>query len=296
MKNNHQRTIFEALKWASSLLTEVGRDQNASEILLMHVLGLSRSELLARFHDPLPEEQDRLFSDFVKQHELGVPVQHLIGFEYFYGRPFEVNKHVLIPRPETEEVVLCALNMLNDVFPHDQQLSVVDVGTGSGAIAITLALENKFLNVTATDISLDALEVAKRNQQALGADVHFLHGDLLEPVIAQGIKVDLFISNPPYIAVEEMDNLSDVVTKHEPENALTDGRDGLWFYQRLTRDLHKVLNKQAVVVFEIGHTQARDVQALLVQAFPSADVSIVQDINGKDRAVCAHIQMESPAK
>lgn len=117
-----------------------------------------------------------------------------------------------------------------------------------------------------------------------------LHGDLLEPVIAQGIKVDVFISNPPYIAAEEMDSLSEVVTKHEPVNALTDGRDGLWFYQRLVHDLPSVLSDQAVVVFEIGHTQGQDVTALLEQAFPKVDVCIVKDINGKDRAVCAHIQ------
>ncbi|MFS0654072.1 peptide chain release factor N(5)-glutamine methyltransferase [Bacillus sp. 179-C3.3 HS] len=290
MKNN-QRTMFEALKWASSLLMDVGRDQNAAELLLMHVLGLSRSELLARFHDPLLEKKDQLFSELVEQHRLGVPVQHLTGVEFFYGRPFEVNEHVLIPRPETEEVVLAALHMLHDIFPHDQQLTAVDVGTGSGAIAITLALEKETLSVTATDISLDALEVAKRNQQALGANhVQFLHGDLLEPVIAQGLKVDLFISNPPYISLEEMDSLSEVVTKHEPVNALTDGRDGLWFYQRLVRDLHQVLNDQAVVVFEIGHTQAQQVKALLTQSFPSSDVCIVKDINGKDRAVCAHIR------
>lgn len=287
---NNQRTIFEALKWASSLLTEAGRDQNAAELLLMHVLGWSRSELLARFHDALPEEQDQLFSKYVTQHKAGVPVQHLTGVEFFYGRPFEVNKHVLIPRPETEEVVLAALNLVGDVFPPDQPLKAVDVGTGSGAIAITLALEKKSLSVTATDISQEALAVAKRNQQALGADVHFLHGDLLEPVIAQGIKVDVFISNPPYIAAEEMDSLSEVVTKHEPVNALTDGRDGLWFYKRLVRDLHSVLSEQAVVVFEIGHTQGQDVTALLVQAFPKAHVYTVKDINGKDRAVCAHIQ------
>ncbi|MFP7341426.1 peptide chain release factor N(5)-glutamine methyltransferase [Bacillus safensis] len=287
---NKERTIFEALKWASSLLTEAGRDQNAAELLLMHVLGWSRSELLARFHDALLEEQDQLFSKFVTQHKAGVPVQHLTGVEFFYGRPFEVNKHVLIPRPETEEVVLAALNLVGDVFPPDQPLKAVDVGTGSGAIAITLALEKKSLSVTATDISQEALAVAKRNQQALGADVHFLHGDLLEPVIAQGIKVDVFISNPPYIAAEEMDSLSEVVTKHEPVNALTDGRDGLWFYQRLVHDLPSVLSDQAVVVFEIGHTQGQDVTALLEQAFPKADVCIVKDINGKDRAVCAHIQ------
>ncbi|MER3124091.1 peptide chain release factor N(5)-glutamine methyltransferase [Bacillus pumilus] len=288
--HNNQRTIFEALKWASSLLTEAGRDQNAAEILLMHVMDLSRSELLARFHDLLPEEQDRLFSEFVTQHKKGVPVQHLTGVEFFYGRPFEVNKQVLIPRPETEEVVLAALNLVDDVFPHDQLLKAVDVGTGSGAIAITLALEKESLSVTATDISHDALAVAKRNQQALGADVHFLQGDLLEPMIAQGIKVDLFISNPPYIAVEEMNSLSEVVTKHEPVNALTDGRDGLWFYKRLIGDLHIVLHEQAVVVFEIGHTQGQDVKTLLLQAFPGADVRIVKDINRKDRAVCAHIQ------
>lgn len=144
---NKERTIFEALKWASSLLTEAGRDQNAAELLLMHVLGWSRSELLARFHDSLPEEQDHLFSKFVTQHKAGVPIQHLTGVEFFYGRPFEVNKHVLIPRPETEEVVLAALHLVGDVFPPDQPLKAVDVGTGSGAIAITLALEkNHYLS------------------------------------------------------------------------------------------------------------------------------------------------------
>ncbi|MGE6630359.1 peptide chain release factor N(5)-glutamine methyltransferase [Bacillus sp. NPDC077027] len=296
MHSLKQRTIFEALKWASSLLTAVGRDQNAAEILLMHVLEKSRSELLVSFHDDMPSERDRYFFELVKQHEKGIPVQHLTGSEMFYGRSFEVNEHVLIPRPETEEVVLAALEMLEKVFPNDQELSAVDVGTGSGAIAITLALEKKGMSVTASDISKEALEVAKRNNQTLSANVQFLQGDLLDPIVSHKLKVDLFISNPPYIAQEEMEGLSTVVTKYEPTHALTDGRDGLWFYKRMTKDLYRVLKDEAIVVFEIGHTQAQDVQTLLLQAFPSTDVQIVKDINGKDRAVCAHIQTKSPAK
>ncbi|SPU05858.1 glutamine methylase [Bacillus licheniformis] len=210
------KTIFEALRWASSYLTEAGRDRNAAEILLTDQLNIDRSKLLASFHDVISESDFARFKKSVELHHQGVPVQYITGKESFYGRKFSVNEHVLIPRPETEEVVEAVLSEAERVFHGTDRLKAVDVGTGSGAIAVTLALESPRFSVTATDISEQALSTARHNADRLGAKVDFLCGDLLEPLIARQKKADVIVSNPPYISEEDMRTLSDVVRLHEP--------------------------------------------------------------------------------
>lgn len=281
--------IYEALNWASSFLKEHNREEFAGELLLRHLSGLSRTSMLAMMRDELAGEVWTEFRAAVQKHADGEPIQYIIGSEEFYGRRFEVNEHVLIPRPETEELVYGTLKRLDKLFPAIDQVELVDVGTGSGAISVTLKLEKPGLQVTAIDLSEDALGVARKNASQLGAEIEFIHGDLLQPLISQGKKVDAVISNPPYIPIADQEWMSDIVTEHEPHMALFAGEDGLDLYRRFMDELPLVLKEKALVGFEIGAGQGDAVAALLKNTFPKANVEIVFDINGKDRMVFAEI-------
>lgn len=258
-------------------------------LLLLYDTGMERSKLLASLQEPIGEDELYRFKRHVEMHKEGVPVQYIIGKEFFYGREFMVNDDVLIPRPETEEVVFHLLEKYRSVFSEDGKLEVVDVGTGSGAIAVTLALENQSFSVSAVDISKEALQVASANAEKLGANVRFYQGDLLEPFIKAGKKADIIVSNPPYISEEEMADLSEIVRFHEPLHALTDGGDGLKFYKRFMEDIPLVMKDKVFVVFEIGWKQGAAVKDLILKAFKGAEVEVLKDINGKDRTICALI-------
>ncbi|MCP8967939.1 peptide chain release factor N(5)-glutamine methyltransferase [Ectobacillus ponti] len=278
--------IFEALKWASSFLLAHGRDENAGELLLCHVLGTNRTGMLMNLREELPAEQQEEFQKLVQQHGEGIPVQYLIGYEWFYGRRFTVNQEVLIPRPETEELIVGVLERIEKKWGK-QALRVADIGTGSGAIAITLALENPNLQVATVDIAPESLEVARQNAEELGARVTFYHGDLLSPFLQSGRKLDVVVSNPPYIPHEEWLGLSEVVKEHEPVRALVGGEDGLDFYRRFMVELPQVLSHSFLVAFEVGAGQGADVKGMLEATFPDAQAEVVYDINGKDRMVFA---------
>jgi release factor glutamine methyltransferase len=277
--------IFEALKWASSFLRENDRDENAGELLLRYYTGMDRSKLLANLREELLPQVESAFKEAVLLHGEGRPIQYIMGFEEFYGRTFKVNEHVLIPRPETEELVLGALERMNRLFDQDRELDVVDIGTGSGAIAISLKLERPHLKVTATDISIDALNLARNNAKELLASIEFVVGDTLLPFINQGEKFDVVISNPPYIPLSDQQEMSVVVTEHEPHQALFAGDDGLDVYRRFAHQLPHVLKEKALVGFEVGAGQSEKVCALMQGAFPAAKVETAYDINGKDRMV-----------
>jgi release factor glutamine methyltransferase len=281
--------IFEALNWASSFLKEQNREEFAGELLLRHYSGLSRTSMLMMMLDELEGEVWTEFQAAVKRHAAGEPIQYIIGSEEFYSRRFHVNEHVLIPRPETEELVYGTLQRLEKLFPERRQIDLVDVGTGSGAISVTLKLEKPALKVTATDLSVDALEMARKNASELGAEIEFIQGDLLQPLILQGKKVDVVISNPPYIPVADQDWMSDIVTDHEPHMALFAGEDGLDLYRRFMDELPLVLKEKALVGFEIGAGQGEAVRGLLEKSFHHARVEVVFDINGKDRMVFAEM-------
>lgn len=283
------KKLYEALNWASSFLKEKQRDENIGEILLRHFTGMSRSKLLAELREDLDPEVWTRFEEAVRQHEQGVPVQYIIGSEEFYGRQFQVNPAVLIPRPETEELVYGTLKRLYSMFGNETEPELADIGTGSGAISITLKLENPRLQVTATDLSEQALATAKDNAVRLGAEINFIQGDLLQPFIDAGKKLDVVISNPPYIPVSDQSWMSEVVTDHEPHLALFAGEDGLDLYRRFMDELPLVLKEKALVGFEIGAGQGEAVSGLLQQTFPQAKVEVVFDINGKDRMVYAEI-------
>ncbi|PEE41101.1 peptide chain release factor N(5)-glutamine methyltransferase [Bacillus pseudomycoides] len=281
--------VYEALKWASSFLQENGRDENAGEIVLCHVLKTNRTGLMMNMREEMSEEQQKTFTSFIHKHVGGIPIQYMMGYEMFYGRSFFVNEEVLIPRPETEELIVGVLDRIQRMFGK-QELHIADIGTGSGAISITLALENQNLHMYTVDIAQESIEVAKGNAKALGANVTFYHGDLLSPIYETGQKLDVVVSNPPYIPEEDWRCLSPVVKEHEPKRALVGGEDGLDFYRRFMEELPNVLQRKAIVAFEVGIGQGEDVKRLLQQTFPHAHVEVVFDINGKDRMVFAEME------
>lgn len=285
----NNKTIFEALSWASSFLVAHGRDENAARLLMQHILQINYSGLMMRMHDEILPAHLEQFKDYVEQHAKGRPVQYITGVEEFYGRQFEVNESVLIPRPETEELIVGAIERMNKIFGHNAKVKIADIGTGSGAIAVTMKGEWPNAEVTATDISNDALLTAKKNAEKLGATIDFRMGNLTEPIANE--KWDVILSNPPYIAFDEAKEMSEVVLEHEPHTALFAEENGLILYRKLAEQLPALLNKPALIGVEIGYTQGEAVENFFKSSFPQAKIEIVKDINKKNRLVFCEIHV-----
>ncbi|MBF0842920.1 peptide chain release factor N(5)-glutamine methyltransferase [Staphylococcus lentus] len=270
-----------------TLLTETykalsarGLETSRADWLLEDISGLSRTQILLKQQEPVPDNILKKFLTYRERMYLGEPVQYIVGFAEFYGRKFIVNNDVLIPRPETEELVLQTLNTINQ---HEQ--TVCDIGTGTGAIAISLKKERTNLNVIATDISDDALKVAKENARLNQAEIEFLQGDALKPLINYGIKVDVLLSNPPYISYEEKVEMSETVLEYEPHLALFTQNNGLAIYKRILNDLDKVMKKDGLVIFEIGHLQDEILKSYIHEHYKVKNLAIIKDINQKNRMI-----------
>lgn len=229
--------------------------------------------------EALPELEKR-FEEGVKRILNDEPMNYVLGYSYFYGYKFSVNKDVLIPRPETEELVCLILKKYDEYF-KGKKINLCDVGTGSGAIAISLKKEEDNLNVYASDISEEALKVAKQNAESLGVDIKFYAGSMLEPYIENNIKVDILVSNPPYIKQDEV--LENSVKDYEPHVALFGGDDGLKFYRIIFENAHKIVNENGMLFFEIGYDQKENLTALAQSYFKGAHIEVLKDINNKDR-------------
>ncbi len=279
--------IYEALSRASSFLIENKREEPVARLLLQHVLNKTHAQLLADIREPMSETEYKHYWSLIEEHVKGKPVQYITGYEEFYGRNFEVNEHVLIPRPETEELVYETINRVKSLFSNKTDVHVADIGTGSGVIGISIKLEQPSFHVTVTDLSQDALDMATRNAESLGAEVHFKQGDLSKPIAHQ--KWDVVLSNPPYIAFEEAENLADSVYEYEPHSALFAEEQGLYLYKRLSEELPSLMNKPGLIGLEIGHEQGPTVQGFFQLTFPKAKVDIVKDINGKNRMIFCEI-------
>jgi len=280
--------VMEALQWASSFLVDNGREETAARIVMQHILDTSYSEVMLHLQDALTAEQQEKFKELIEEHASGRPVQYCVGSEEFYGRSFIVDESVLIPRPETEELVLGTINRMNKIF-ENQNLKLADIGTGSGAIALSMKLECPELTVVATDLSEAALSTARKNAQRLAADIDFRLGDLTKPL--SGEKFDIVLSNPPYIAFDEAKEMSNTVLEHEPHSALFAEEDGLILYRKLAEQLPPLMNKPALIGLEIGYTQGEQVAQFFKNSFPQATVSIEKDINGKPRMIFCEIHV-----
>ncbi len=282
-------TIREALLWASSFLHESGcKDPRfEAELLIRHVLGLDRTQFLASLPDPVAEEAVRRLAALVERRAAQEPIQYVLGTQAFYGRDFAVEPGVLIPRPETEILVEQVLDAADRIWESGTPLAVADIGTGSGAIAVTLACERSHWRVTTVDLSEQAIAIAKRNADQLGVGqrVRFLQGDLVGPFLASGERVDILVSNPPYIPHEDVKRLDREVRDFEPWLALDGGEDGLACYRRLCVNLPSILQPRALVAFEVGIHQAGVVADLLRASQTVDEVVVIPDLAGIERVV-----------
>lgn len=207
----------------------------------------------------------------------GEPVQYIVGNVNFYGNIIDVDKNVLIPRFETEELVDKLIKYINKYFDH--KIDIVDLGTGSGCIAIAL---KKILNtnIDAVDISEDALKVAKNNAFNNNTIINFYQGNMLEPL---NKKYDIIVSNPPYIAYDE--EIMDIVKNNEPHLALYADNNGLYYYEEILKNARKYLNEKSIIAFEIGYKQGMSIYDIAKKYFPNSKIKIEKDLQEKDRFV-----------
>jgi release factor glutamine methyltransferase len=301
-------TIMEALQWANNKLRKASVDAPMldAEILLAFALDTPKTWLFAHFADKLKTHHEEKFLELVAQRENRVPVAYLVGKKAFYGRDFVVDRHVLVPRPETETMVELALKRIER--KDLERTLIVDLGTGSGAIAVTLAAQCK-MPVIAVDIDEAALEVAKKNAAALVPEtaVDFQVGNLAEPIIrifetirgqtnvqtscVYPFKTLLLTANLPYLSEVRMENLQPEV-RHEPELALRAGVDGLdayWKLFRQLRDHRNILPRELIALIEIDPEQRIDAEKLIWHNFPAAKLSTHQDLHGDDRVLEAQM-------
>ena len=226
-------------------------------------------EYIKKYGDP------NCFEESLKRLQNGEPVQYIVGNVDFYGYPFLVNPNVLIPRFETEELVEKTIRRCKEKFAKPV---IVDIGTGSGCIAITLKKELVNSEVDAVDISRGALEVAKKNAEMNRVKINFLEGNLLEPLSK---KYDVLISNPPYIDPEE--EIMEIVSKNEPSLALYAEHHGLFCYEEILKQANQYMKDSCLLAFEIGATQGEILKRLAHEYFPTAMIKVEKDLQGRDR-------------
>ncbi|MBN2391765.1 MAG: peptide chain release factor N(5)-glutamine methyltransferase [Anaerolineae bacterium] len=273
-------TIASTLRWASSLLAaHMDRPQVEAELLLTHFLDQPRTYLYAHPEALLTSEQATTYAQWVERRAAGEPLPYITGQIEFFGLMFAVTYNVLIPRPETETLVEVALDWLK----AHPAATAVDVGTGSGCIAVALAAHVPALHLFATDISRAALDVARANAERhnVAGRITFIEGDLLAPLSE---PVDLVVSNPPYVAECEWDALP-LSVRQEPRMALLSGVEGLDAVRCLVQQACTRLAPGGLMVVEIGERQGEAARALAQAAFPKANVSILPDLVEKDRVL-----------
>jgi release factor glutamine methyltransferase len=239
-------TTIDLIKWGEDYFVSKGISNAKLEVewFLCHILNYQRIDLYVQFEQPLMKDELAQFKEMVRRRIEGEPFQHILGKADFYGRDFIVNKHVLIPRAETEIII----ELLKK---RDAVESILEIGTGSGCIAITMSLENLTTSIIATDVSKEALNVAKENTQKFGVEnIGFKIHDFLNTDINS--TFDVVISNPPYIGSDEMDGLQKEVHDYDPKIALTDNDDGLSFYRRFAELGTSLLNENGYMLLEFG--------------------------------------------
>ncbi|MFN8449710.1 MAG: peptide chain release factor N(5)-glutamine methyltransferase [Anaerolineae bacterium] len=275
MPVEHNPTIYDTLLAARQRI-----DPLDAHVLLGEVLGVDRAYLLAHPEAPLTPEQAERFVGLVARCADGEPVAYLLGRRAFYDRDFLVTPDVLIPRPETELLLEQAL-----AWAGDRAIAAADVGTGSGALAVTLAANRPQARVYATDISPAALAVARKNAERSSVGVTFYEGDLLAPLIEHSIRLDLIMANLPYIASDELASLA--VSRHEPRLALDGGADGLDLIRRLLAQIPGAINPGALVLLEIGAGQGAAALALVRETLRPQRAELILDYAGLDRIIRA---------
>ena len=256
--------LKEALDNAIEYLTsrDVGSPRMNAEMLLMFVVGCDRAHIYAHPERELTGDEESRYTEVINERARGVPAQYIVGHQEFWGLDFIVSPSVLIPRPETEHLIETVLE-LSKTYTSQNTLKMIDVGTGSGAIALTLAKEFSRAEIHACDISAEALEIAKANAARLGFDsVQFHQSDVLGNVVRDA-TFDFVVSNPPYVALSEEDKVQDVVKKFEPRVAVFAGEHGLDVIRRLIPQAFEALRPGGWLLMEVGYSMSESVMVLL---------------------------------
>lgn len=269
----------QAITKACLLLRRQGKEESLARFLLMYMLDENPQLFSNSLSEQLSKEkEDKYFSLIEKHIKEDVPLSHLVGFEYFYDRKFKVTKDVLSPRMETEELIY---KVVDYIKANDKDnLKILDLCTGSGIIAITLRkeLENMSLEVVASDISEEALKVAKENAILNDGEVKFIQSDIFENI---NNKYDIIVSNPPYIAYDDKVTMEDNVLNYDPHLALFAEEGGMYFYRIIVENAKHYLKEDGVIFFEIGYDQREKILKLANENKFKAEV--YKDINGRDR-------------
>lgn len=267
----------EAYEYGIQTLTEAGFEEAKTDLFLLldGLFHISMTDLFTHGDVILEQEEEQLFKEALKKRLEHIPVQHITAVQNFMGLSFYVNEHVLIPRQDTEILVEEVLKQLHDGF------SILDMCTGSGCIAISLAKYSNDCCITAVDLSEEALAVAKKNSEDLELNIEFVHSNLFEKISG---KYDFIVSNPPYIPTDVIEGLMDEVKLHDPRMALDGKEDGLYFYREIIRESVNYLNRGGMLFFEIGYDQGEAVSKLMKEA-GFQFVEVIQDYAGLDRVV-----------
>lgn len=257
----------------------IGGDEADSEAMLLFEYALSTDRNILFLHpdNEVPFQKCEKFFGLTDKRIKGEPVQYITGSAFFYGNEFEVNKDVLIPRFDTEVLVENVLKKIGD------RKSLIDICTGSGCIAVTIKLNKKDVSVSASDISPLALNVAKRNAIKYNSDIEFIESDMFENIDK---TYDVLVSNPPYIETKVCESLDEKVKDFEPRLALDGGEDGLDFYRILAKEGKKHLNKNGLIMLEIGYDQGESTYNLFKEN-GYEDIEIIKDLSGNDRVLSA---------
>jgi release factor glutamine methyltransferase len=295
--------FISAAKSDLLLLYNSSECQELIFLLLEDVKGFTRANVNSRINEEISEEEWKKLHGYLEDLMIGKPVQYVLGHAWFYGMKFIVNENVLIPRPETEELVewITELKIKNvkqseiPIFHFGKRLKIIDIGTGSGCIAIALKKKWPDANVSALDISDGALQIARQNAESNQADVTFLKGDILlkQHLEITKTKFDLIVSNPPYVRKTEMDGMNASVKNYEPHLALfVEGEDPLIFYKYIAdfAKQHLVLNGK--LYFEINQELGQEVKQLLIEK-GFKDVELKKDLSGNYRMIGAGIMHDA---
>lgn len=281
-------TISSLLNWTINYFKSKGIESARldAEVLLSHVLGQKRIYLYVHFDEPMEQKELAKFREFVAKRARHIPVAYILGEREFMGLNFKVTPDTLIPRPDTEILVENVIAKAAEYFEDKDRYNIVDIGTGSGAIILSLLKNLPKAQGFTVDISAKAIEVAKQN--AINLEVadrcQFFVGDLFAPVMEK--RFDIIVSNPPYIPQKDIETLDIDVKEYEPLSALTDNGDGLSYYQRLLSEGMRYLVDTGLIALEVGIYQAESVKAL-AEKYGWQNIEIIKDYAGIDRVVLA---------
>ena len=281
-------TILKLLQWTTDYFekNDVVEPRASAEVLLAHVLSEDRLYLYLNYDRPMDASELSTFRAFIKRRLAGEPSQYITGMQEFWSLPLRVNPTVLIPRPETEVLVQAALEFIGSTQAN---ITIMDLGTGSGAIAIALARELPTARIVATDVSMEGLHLARENARLNQVDekISFVQADMIAAISVGSQKFNLVVTNPPYVSQAEYSELPREIRDYEPRQALDGGDDGLTAIKHIIREAPAVLRQAGGLVMEMGGGQAQRVSTLVSDSQHYQNHHIIKDYSGIDRVLVA---------